>query len=123
MTTRETRLAFYITNELASERLLIESVPITLIENIVKRIIEEFSEKEKEPNRYSSIKVHWLGGDNRAWCHTLAKNPRLTSLSDLVTCRRCLPEATKLEVGKGPDSDEPMADSDFASWQDDPGYW
>lgn len=27
------------------------------------------------------------------------------------------------EFRKGLDSDEPMADSDFASWQDDPGYW
>lgn len=89
-------MAFYITNNLELEDVLNRDVRIMAIESIVKQLIEEFLEKISHPEkRYSSKKIHLLGNDGLAWCHTLAKDPRTTSIPDLVTCRRCLPEAIK----------------------------
>jgi hypothetical protein len=41
-----TEKAFYMTNELAGEGLLVEGVNISSIENIVKKIFEEIDRKE-----------------------------------------------------------------------------
>ena len=41
-----TEKAFYMTNELAAEGLLVEGVNISSIENIVKKIFEEIDRKE-----------------------------------------------------------------------------
>ena len=87
-------LAFYLTNELANEGLLVTDIPLSTIENIIEAMISEFdNQKQDEPSRCQSVKVHWKRSENEAWCRTLAKNPRLTTISDLVTCRRCTPEA------------------------------
>jgi len=96
------KLAYHITNQLEFEQMLNKDVKILVIEDAIKRMINEFIEKEEQPpeNRYYSKGVHWTGSDGLAHCHTLAKNLRLTDIPDFVTCRRCIPEAMTKKAGK-----------------------
>ena len=93
-------LAFYVTNELENEGMLSQGISILTIEDAIKKMIVEFLETKKRvsKSRYASEKVHWQGKDDLAYCHTPAKNPRLTIIPEFVTCRRCMPEAHKMQI-------------------------
>ena len=96
LTDKQTKeMAFYITNEMESEGVLSQDINIIAIDGIVRQLIREFFKKMEQPkiDRFQSKKVHWKRVDGTPWCHTSAKNPRLTEIPEMVSCRRCMPEA------------------------------